>query len=125
MIKSVVSMLAVLVILVGVSFWEAHFITSNFNDFREKTQVVYQKVEDQIAVIDDVYALQDCWLQKKAHLHSVIPHAEIKEMDLWISETAKLVQNKEWTDAISKLEVLLELSEQIPKTFSLRLDNIL
>ena len=124
MIKSVVSMLAVLVILVGVSFWEAHFITSNFNDFRQKTQVVYQKVEDQIAVIDDVYALQDCWLQKKAHLHSVIPHAEIKEMDLWLSEAVMLVRDKEWTDALSKIEVLLELCEQIPQTFSLSFQNI-
>jgi hypothetical protein len=56
---------------------------------------------------------------------NVTPHTEIKEIDLWLSETVMLVDKKEWTDALSKLEVLKELAEQIPKTFSLLAENIL
>jgi hypothetical protein len=46
-------------------------------------------------------------------------------VDLWLSESATLIRDKEWTDAISKIEVLKELSEQIPKTFVIALENIL
>ena len=51
-------------------------------------------------------------LAKKKVLHIFIPHNEIKEIDLWLSESATLVRDKEWKDAISKIEVLIELSEQ-------------
>ena len=46
-------------------------------------------------------------------------------MDLWLSEAVTLVEDEEWADAISKVEVLRELTEQIPKTFTVRIENIL
>ena len=46
-------------------------------------------------------------------------------MDLWLAEAVTLVRDKEWKDAISKIEVLKELSEQIPMTFRISLENIL
>jgi hypothetical protein len=58
-------------------------------------------------------------------LHVFIPHTEIKEVDLWLSESVTLVQNKKWEDALSKVEVLRELAEQIPKTFTLKIENVL
>jgi hypothetical protein len=76
-------------------------------------------------VEDDVYAVQKNWLDKKRVLHIFIPHNEIKEVDLWLSESATLVRDKEWKDAISKIEVLKELAEQIPKTFLIAWENIL
>ena len=62
--------------------------------------------------------------EKKKALHVFIPHNEIKEVDLWLSESATLVRDKEWQDAISKIEVLKELTEQIPKTFRLSWENL-
>ena len=86
---------------------------------------IEQKIDDEIATLDDVYAVQKNWLNKKKVLHIFIPHNEIKEIDLWLAETVTLVRDKEWTDAISKVEVLIELSEQIPNTFRLKWENIL
>ena len=37
----------------------------------------------------------------------------------------EIVENKKWEDALSKLEVVLEMIEQIPKTYSLKVENIL
>ena len=86
---------------------------------------MYEKVDAETATQDDVYAVQSNWIEKKKVLHIFIPHNDIKEVDLWLSESATLVRDKEWKDAISKIEVLKELSEQIPKTFTLSLENIL
>ena len=69
--------------------------------------------------------MQKNWIEKKHVLHIFIPHSEIKEVDLWLSEAATLVRDKEWHDAISKIEVLKELSEQIPMSFKITLENIL
>lgn len=125
MVKSFVSMLIVAMILVFGMTFENRFINKQFTDFNEVLCVLYEKVDTETATIDDVYAVQQNWLKKKKILHVFIPHTEIKEVDLWLSESATLVRDKEWEDAISKIEVLKELSEQIPKTFSLKIENLL
>lgn len=125
MVKTVISIIIVsLIILVG-SIYENNFVNRQFDEFHEVLSVLYEKIEDETAIEDDVYAVQKNWLDKKKVLHSFIPHNDIKEVDLWLAESATLVKDKEWEDAISKIEVLIELSEQIPKTFVLSWANIL
>ena len=125
MVKTFISMITVSLFLFFGALWEANFIDRQFNEFSDVLCVLYEKVDEESATIDDVYAVQQNWLEKKRYLHIFIPHTEIKEVDLWLSESATLVRDKEWEDAISKIEVLKELSEQIPKTFSLRIENVL
>lgn len=125
MVRCIISTLVVFILLVVGSVYETIFTNKQFDDFNQVLSVLYQKIEDENATIDDVYAVQDNWLTKKKSLHVFIPHNEIKEIDLWLSESATLVRDKEWKDAISKVEVLLELTEQIPKTFMISWENIL
>ncbi len=125
MVKSLISMLTVLSLLIVGSILETWFVNKQFKEFDEVLFELYQKVDEEIAVEDDVLAVQKNWLDKKRVLHIFIPHNDIKEMDLWLSESVTLVRDKEWKDAISKVEVLRELSEQIPKTFRVSFENIL
>ena len=125
MVKSLVSMLTVLSLLVVASILETWFVNKQFKEFDGVLFELYQKVDEKVAVEDDVLAVQKNWLDKKRVLHIFIPHNDNKEMDLWLSESVTLVRDKEWKDAISKVEVLRELSEQIPKTFRVSFENIL
>ena len=124
MVKTIISMSCVAVLLVVGAWYESNFVKRQFNEFHTVLSVLYDKVDDQTATSDDVYAVQKNWIEKKKYLHAFIPHNEIKEIDLWLSEAVTLVRDKEWSDAISKIEVLKELSEQIPKTFLLTVENI-
>ena len=124
MVKSVISMIIVAILLFCMAGFEADFVKRQFCEFDTVLEVLYEKVSDETATEDDVYAVQKNWLDKKRYLHAFIPHNEIKEIDLWLAESVKLVREKEWTDAVSKIEVLKELSEQIPKTFSVTWENI-
>ena len=124
MVKSVISMIIVAILLFCMAAFEADFVKRQFCEFDTVLEVLYEKVSDETATEDDVYAVQKNWLDKKRYLHAFIPHNEIKEIDLWLAESIKLVREKEWTDAVSKIEVLKELSEQIPKTFSVTWENI-
>lgn len=125
MVKSIITTICVAILLLVGAIIESTFVKNQFNDFHDSLTIVYAKVDEHTATPDDVYAVQKNWLEKKKSLHTIIPHTEIKEVDLWISEAVTLVRDKEWEDAISKIEVLIELSEQIPKTFTLSLSNIL
>ena len=117
-------MIIVAILLFCMAAFEADFVKRQFCEFDTVLEVLYEKVSDETATEDDVYAVQKNWLDKKRYLHAFIPHNEIKEIDLWLAESIKLVREKEWTDAVSKIEVLKELSEQIPKTFSVTWENI-
>ena len=124
MVKSVISMIVVAILLIAGAIYETSFVKKQFNDLSGAIETVYEKVDEKTATEDDVYALQDDWLYKKRYLHIFIPHNEIKEIDLWLAESVKLVREEKWEDAISKIEVLKELAEQIPKTFKVSIENI-
>ncbi len=125
MVKSILSMLCAIVILFTGAIIESHFIQVHFSEFYTEASAVYCKVKDETATEDDIYALQNKWLYYKKSLHAFVPHSEIKELDLWIAEAVRLVEKEKWEDALSKLEVIKELSEQIPKCFALSIENIL
>lgn len=125
MVKTYVSMLCAVILLFAGAVFEARFISGEFNDFHQTLTILYEKTNDKTAVEDDVLAVQERWHTKKETLHAFIPHTEIKEMELWLAETVTLVRDGQWEDAVSKVTVMLELSEQIPKTFLLRMENIL
>ena len=117
-------MLAVAAILVCGAIYEADFTKRQFEELSTVLETLYEKVDDKTAVEDDVYAVQSNWVEKKKYLHIFIPHNEIKELDLWLAESVKLVRDEKWEDALSKIEVLRELAEQIPKTFAVSIENV-
>jgi hypothetical protein len=125
MVKTIISTICVALLLTAGAIFENNFVHKQFDELNSVFVCLYEKIDDKTATQDDVYATQKSWLNKKRVLHIFIPHNEIKEIDLWLSESATLVRDQKWEDAISKVEVLIELSEQIPKTFSVSLENIL
>lgn len=125
MVKSLCSFFCVLAVIFAGAVFENNFIIRQFEEFGAIAEELYIKTENQTAVKDDAIAVQKNWLEKKKYLHNFIPHTEIKEMDLWIAESVSLIGDKKWDDALSKVEVIRELAEQIPKTFEIRIENVL
>ncbi len=125
MVKSIISTILATILLISLSLIEQKIIKDTFYELEQNLSVVYSKTENQTATKDDVLAYQKFWIKKKEFLHVFIPHNEIKEIDLWIGESCTLIENKKFEDALSKLDVVMELIEQIPKTFALRIENIL
>ena len=125
MVKTIISIIAVICILVTFSVYEQLFVSKQFDEFHGVLQTLYVKIEDNTATSDDVYAVQKNWLSKKKVLHIFIPHNEIKEIDLWLAESVGLIQTKTYDDALAKIEVAIELVEQIPKTFAFKIGNIM
>ena len=124
MVKTIITTLAVSLLLFFGVILESNYIKTEFNELHANFSTLYEKVEEESANKQDVLAVQQNWLKKKSRLHIFIPHNEIKEIDLWLSETVTLVEQEKWEDALSKIEVLKELVEQIPNTFKVTIENV-
>ncbi len=125
MVKSIISVIVASLILFLASIYEQNYINGTFSELKETFVIIYNKIDNDVAVKDDILSAQKLWISKKEKLHIFISHNEIKEVDLWIAETVTLVENGKKEDAISKIDVVIELMEQIPKSFSFRIENLL
>ena len=124
MFKSILSVVIVTSLIVVGAMVEGIYLKNSFNDLITIVDEISDKLENQTAVKDDVLSMQKLWIKKKQKLHIFIPHTEIKEIDLWISECVTYTQYKKYEDALAKCEVVKELCEQIPKRFEVKIQNL-
>ena len=124
MVKSIVTLIiAALIFAVG-GVYEQAYLKNTFSDFSEKLENVYEKTENETVTESDVKAVQDLWINYKKSLHVFISHNDIKEFDMWIAESLNYVKQKNYGEALDKLEVAIELSQQIPKGYLIKFENI-
>lgn len=124
MVKTIISIISVAIILTAGIIYENFHIRKEFSELNVVLEYLYEKTVNETAVADDAYSVQKTWLEKKRHLHVFVSHNEVKEIDLWIAECVVLIKDKEWTDALSKIEVLKELAEQLPRNFTFSIENV-
>ena len=87
MVKSIITVLVSALIFIGGSICEQVYLNNSFRNFRERLIVVYEKTEDETITAYDVKSVQDLWIKNKKTLHVFISHNDIKELDMWISES--------------------------------------
>lgn len=122
--KSILTAIIAILLLFCCAFLESKNVNDTFNvfyDFLEQTEL---KIKRETITNEDARVLKDFWLEKKKILHIWIPHADIKEIDLWLGETLAFTENENYKEALTKIKVLKILAKQIPSTFSLRIENI-
>ena len=124
MIKSLLTMLLALFLLLSATFLEQIIVQNTFEDFAVVIEQTQTKLASENPSKLDADGLQNFWLEKKRKLHVWIPHTEIKEIELWVSECVAYTQIEDFDEAYTKLDVLKTLAMQIPKNFSLQLENL-
>lgn len=124
MIKSIITMVVALGILVGANFYEQIYVQNTFDQFYEVIEQTQSKLQANSPSLSDSEGLEDFWLAKKRNLHVWIPHTEIKEIDLWVSECCAYTRLGDFEEAITKLDVLKILASQVPHNFSLLIENL-
>ena len=124
MIKSIISTAVALLLLLSANFFEQVTLKNSFSQFYEIIEETQNKLKSTTPSLNDSEGLEDFWLDKKRSLHIWIPHSEIKEIDLWVSECSAYTKIGKFDEAITKLEVLKTLASQIPNNFCLHLENL-
>ncbi|MBQ3572366.1 MAG: DUF4363 family protein [Clostridia bacterium] len=124
MLKSLITMLCALFLLICANFLEQITVQKTFDEFYQIIEATQSKLQGENPTLSDSESLEDFWLDKKRNLHVWIPHTEIKEIDLWVSECVAYTRLGQFDEAITKLDVLKVLASQIPHNFSLLLENL-
>lgn len=124
MVRSLISVLVAALILTCGAIYEQFYIDRTFADFESRLELIYEKTELETVTEDDVSAVIDKWHDNKRKLHVFLSHNDIKEFDLWLAETLSYVKQKNYGEAIDKIEVTIELVKQVPKGYRIRFENI-
>lgn len=125
MVRSIVSIIVAALLIISGGIAEKLYLDKSFSDLKETFTKLQTEIENETCTEKQAKAAQEKWLEEKEKLHIFIPHSEIKEVDLWVSECVAYVRLGDYDEATDKVIVTLQLFEQIPKTFSLRTENLL
>ncbi|MBR7099891.1 MAG: DUF4363 family protein [Clostridia bacterium] len=125
MVKTLISILIALGLLIGISIFQMIHIEREFADFSAQLEALYDKTEAQTATREDAEAVRVSWNEKKKTMHIWVPHTDISYVDYWLSEGLSLIDTKQYDQALSKIEVLIDICRKIPSSYSFSVENVL
>lgn len=124
MVKSIITTFVAIALCIGFFLWTDYYIHSQFSTFHDAIETLYDKVENEEATREDAYAIRAMWEDKKRKLHIFIPHNDISYLDYWLNETCGLIYNKRYDLALGKVEVLLEITRNLPDSYTVNPENV-
>lgn len=124
MVKSIIYTLVAIALCLGVFFGTQYYIDRQVGEFHSALETLYDKIEEATATREDAYSVRELWADKKSKLHIFIPHNDISYVDYWLSEACALIYRDEYDLALGKIEVLLEITKNLPDSYSVKLENV-
>ncbi len=124
MIRTIASIILSLALIMGLTFYEIDYVEKTFSCFHEILDTLYQKTESHAATYEDGTAVRSYWEKEKRTLHIWLPHTMLQEVDYHLDEAIGYLYNDDYANALAQLEVSIELSEEIPRSYALTLPNI-
>jgi hypothetical protein len=125
MIKTIVSILVTILLILSLSFIEIGYVQNTFEQFSAVLQSLFEKTETQTATYQDGEAVRSFWEDKRQVLHIWLPHTAIQEIDIQLSEAIGYLYQENYTDSLAKIEVLIGAARLIPDSYTLKFKNIL
>jgi hypothetical protein len=124
MIKTIISIVVSFAVIFGLSAYEIYFVNQRFDEFYAIVKSLHQKTEQKTATYEDGVAVQTYWREQKHVLHVWLPHTLLQETDYHLDEVVGLLYTGQYESALPKLEVVLGLAEEIPRSYELHLGNV-
>lgn len=124
MVKAIIYTLAAIALCAGLFVFTEWYVNKQFKDFSDALEFLYDKVEKETANREDGFAVRTLWNDRKEKLQIFLPHNDISYIDYWLSEACGLIYNEEYALALGKLEVLKEITANLPSAYTLKLENI-
>lgn len=124
MIRTIISIVITLALIVGVSIYDIYYVQTTFQVFHEELRTLKQKTELGDATYSDGLAVRSYWDAKKQIMHIWVPHTVLAEIDYQLDEAIGFLYVQDYVAAIPKIEVILGLSENVPNSYTLHPGNI-
>ena len=124
MVKAICYTVAAILICIGLFVFTEWYLGKQFDEFSAALDSLYEKIEDETATAEDGFAVRTLWENKKTKLQVLVPHNDISYVDYWLSEACGLLYNRNYGLALAKIEVLKEISKNLPDAYRVKLENI-
>lgn len=124
MIKTIVSIIITLGLILSAGIYEQKRVKNTFSDFEKVLHALYEKTESSIVTYEDGTATEEFWEKRKNTLHVWLPHTAILEIDYQLYEAVGYIYVRDFDSALPKLEILLGMCENIPQSYRFSLENI-
>ncbi len=124
MVKAISYTLAAIALCIGLFIFTEWYLDKQFSEFSTALETLYDKIEDKTATREDGVAVRTLWDDKKGKLQALVPHNDISYIDYWLSEACGLLYNAEYELALGKIEVLIEITKNLPDAYTVHLENI-
>ena len=124
MVKSLISVLVVLLLLSGAAVYEQIYVRSAFEQLREQAVIMQEKEFSGTATVSDAENVRNRWIKEKEKIHAFLSHNDIKELDMWLSEGVAFTKNGKYDEAYTKYVVIADLCKSIPKGYLIRFENV-
>lgn len=122
--KTVIGLLVALGLLIGCSLYEIVYVTTAIERVRERTIALFHLTEEGLATHEDGNALRLCWEHEKKRLHVWLPHTSIENVDYHLNEALGYLYQENYEDALPKLEVVIDMTENIVRSISILPENV-
>ncbi len=124
MVKAIIYTLTAIALCIGIFIFTEYYIGTQLGEFSAALDTLYAKIDNETATREDGIAVRELWADKKSKLHVFLPHNDISYIDYWLSEACGLIYNGEYNLALGKIEVLREISKNLPDSYALHFENI-
>lgn len=124
MVKSVITVIVSALILAGAAIYEQIYVNSAFDRLFEQALIMQEKEINKTATPADAENVRNCWIKEKEKMHAFIPHNDIKELDMWLSEGIAFTKSGKYEEAYTKYVVIADLCKSIPKGYLIRFENV-
>ena len=123
--KVLITIICSILLLVAGGIYEQVVVLKQIDEFKSSVAKCLDKANDNTLSSDDINELSTDWEDKRKYLHVFIPHTEIKEIGLWLSEATAFAEFGNMEETADKLQVIYDLSKQIPDNFRIKIENIM
>ena len=124
MIKTIVSIIISLGLILTVTIYEHRRVKTTFEDFGKVLTTLYEKTEAGEVTYEDGTSAEEFWENKKNTLHIWLPHTAILEIDYQLYEAVGYLYVRDYKSALPKIEILLGMCENIPQSYRFSIENI-
>ena len=123
--KNLIILFSIVIIIIGLTLFEFFYLQSTFDDFTFFIEVIKLDIENEVVENEDINQLIKYWENKRKILHIIIPHVDIRNIEIYLAELQSSIENDDYVSAHRSINVLLNQSINIPKAYIFTLENIL
>lgn len=113
--RHVIIPIIVLVLLLGVGTFECICIKNTFNKFEDKIDKLIILCEQESLTVEQYAEFCDYWHKIRMKSEFFLPHNDVYEITLRVSETTAYVKEKDYELCLGHLAVIKELADYVGK----------